>query len=57
MIKEMLIYQDEIEKLSDSESGEYIVNKLTRAGFDLSSDKNVVDTEHLNGFIKFTQRI
>ncbi len=57
MIKEMFIYRDEIENLSDSDSSEYIVNKLHRAGFDLSSDDNTVTTEHLDGFTKFTQKV
>lgn len=57
MIKQMFIYRDEIEKLSDSDSSEYIINKLKRAGFDLSSDDSVVETENLEGFTKFTQGV
>ena len=57
MINQLFIYTDELEKLNDVASAEYIINKLQRAGFDLSSDDNVVDSECLDGFVKFTQRI
>jgi len=57
MIKQMFIYADEVEYLEASESAEYIINKLKRAGFDLSSDDNIVSTENLEGFTKFTQEI
>lgn len=57
MINQIFIYKDELEKLNESDSAEYIISKLQRAGFDLSSDDNVVDSEQFEDFTKFTQEV
>ena len=55
-MKELRVYWKEVSNMNETDSEKYIINKLEEAGFDLSSDNNVLHNEYSEegDYVNFT---